>query len=193
MVVGAAAALLVLLLSATRVDVRRLAVLVVLVLGVSATTGVLSTVSDLRSSSATADSREALSAQYRFKILDVATDPAEFSLLGKQADLDPGASGITAATEGRTGLKSIDSEFAVVYLSAGLLSVLAFLAVVLLLLRGVARRGLGLVERGWVIAAAAVAMGGTTVALLTQQGELWWLAVGVVAAVLQRHRPRETS
>lgn len=188
MAVGGLAVLALLVLSASRVDVRRLVVLGALVLAVSATTGVLSTVRDLRSSSATADSREALSAQYRFKVLDVALDPGEFSLLGKQEVLDNGRAGVTASTESRTGLKSVDSEFALVYLSAGLLTAVAYTGVVLLLLRACALRGLGMADRGWVLAVSAVALGSLTVALLTQQGELWWLAVGVVGGVLQRHR-----
>ncbi len=188
MVAAAAAAVLLVALGASRIDVRRLALLVVLVLGLSATTSVLSTVSDLRNSSSSAGSREAASAQYRFKILDVVLDPQQFSLLGKEADLEQGQSGVDASTSNRTSLKSIDSQFALVYLAAGLLALLAYVAVVALLVAAMARRGLDILSQAWAIGVAAVALDGLTVALLTQQGELWWFAVAIVAGVVQRAR-----
>ncbi|MCU1602721.1 MAG: hypothetical protein JWO22_3430 [Frankiales bacterium] len=188
MVAAAGGAVLLLVLGASRIDVRRLAVLLVLVLGLSSTTSVLSTVSDLRNSSSAADSREAASAQYRFKILDVVLDPAQFSLLGKEADLDQGQAGVDASTSNRTSLKSIDSQFALIYLAAGLLALLAYVGVVALLVAATARRGFDVLSQAWAIAVAAVALDGLTVALLTQQGELWWFAVAVVAGLLQRTR-----
>jgi hypothetical protein len=134
------------------------------------------------------DSREALSAQYRFKILDVVLDPAQFSLLGQPSEPVDAQSGVTAATSSRTALKSIDSEFALVYLSSGLLALLGFVLVCWHVLRAAFLPRLQLVERAWAVGVAAVAVDALTVALLTQQGELWWLAVGIVGGIVQRHR-----
>ena len=187
-VVAAAAVAVLLVVGATRVDARRVLVLMALLVAVSAATPVLTTLTDLRQSSATVDSREALSAQYRFKILDVVLDPAQFSLLGQQSEPVDAQSGVTAATSSRTALKSIDSEFALVYLSSGLLALLGFVLVCWHVLRAAFLPRLQLVERAWAVGVAAVAVDALTVALLTQQGELWWLAVGIVGGIVQRHR-----
>ncbi|MGZ6827400.1 MAG: hypothetical protein ACXVGH_11445, partial [Mycobacteriales bacterium] len=100
-----------------RVDPLRLAAAVALAAGLAVASPVPGIVDRLVSASSTADSREAVSAQYRLVILDVVQDPAQFSLLGRPNDGGP----VTDAVYDRTGLKSIDSEFALDYLSGGLL------------------------------------------------------------------------
>lgn len=173
-----------LLISARRLKVLRLAAVIALVAGVVVGTPVLGIVQHLVSASTEADSREGLSTQYRLEILAVAKDPAELSLLGRANE----NGGITQAVFDRTGLTSIDSEFALVYLTAGLLSLLAFFAVVLLAVRVVGLSGLSPVERAWAVAMAAACLNLLTVALLTQHGELFWSWIAVLAGIVQRHR-----
>jgi hypothetical protein len=172
-----------LLISFRRIAVLRVGALLAVLSAVIVTTPIAATVDRLVAAS-TGDTREARSAQYRLEILAVVKDPEQFSLLGK-----PNEDGsVTAAVYARTGLKSIDSEYALVYLFAGVLALAALLAIAALLLEVAARPRLSPVERAWAVAMAASCLNLLTVALLTQQSELFWASTAIVAGIGQRHR-----
>jgi len=135
-------------------------------------------------SSSRGDTREARSAEYRLTVAAVLTDPEQFSLLGHPTT---GAGDVTAQASERVGLKSLDNEFALVYVSGGALSLAAFVAVVVLQWRVVFTRGLSSIERAWMLAIAATSLGLTTVALLTQHSDFFWASMGVAASAWQ-HR-----
>jgi hypothetical protein len=165
-----------------RLDVRRLSVVVAAVAVVVVTTPVLGTVLALKDSS-TGDTRESRSATYRLEILSVARDPESFSLLGQQTE---DAGGITLSVSSRVGLKSLDSEFALVYFAGGLLGLLAFTAVAGLVLRVAARSGLRPLERAWALGVGASYLNLLTVALFTQEAGLLWGWTALTASVAQR-------
>jgi hypothetical protein len=148
------------------------------------TTPVLPTVQALRAQSS-GDTREARSAEYRLEVLSVALDERQFSLLGKE---NAAVAGVQGALVDRTGLKSVDSEFAVVYLASGALALGALVTVAGLLVRSAVRPRLDGLERAWAVGMAACCLNFVTVALLTQEAELFWAGVGVVAAIEQRRR-----
>ena len=176
-----------------RVAVTRLVLVSILVLGLSVGTGVTATLSELRASSTTEDSREALSAQYRLRILDTVLDPSQFSLLGKSAAVTPDgeqAGSLSELTNERTNLKSVDSEYGLTYLTSGLFALLTLLLVGCILVRWSFLRGLDLLERAWVVGSAVVAVDILTVSLQTQQAELWWFGTAVVAGIVHRRRTR---
>ena len=173
------------LLATRRTDVLRLgAAAAVLTVAVVATP-VLGTLQGLWASSS-GDTSEARSAEYRLVVLEVVLDPDQFSLLGRLSE----GEGVTAAVAARTGLKSIDSEYAVVFLTNGLLAMLALVGLFVLVAAAVVRPGLDAVERAWVAGLAASYLNLATVALLTQHEELFWGATALVAAVLQRRGAR---
>lgn len=184
LIVGALGTVTWVLASVRRLNIIRLVTVLALATGLVVGTPVLAIVQHLISASATSDSREGLSTQYRLEIFAVARDPAEFSLLGRTND----EGNITEAVFQRTGLTSIDSEFALVYLTAGLLSLLAFTAVVVLVIKAAALPDLTHIERAWAIALGATCLNLTTVALLTQHGELFWSWTAMVAGLVQRHQ-----
>jgi hypothetical protein len=167
-----------LLATLRRVPPRRVLVLAGAAAVLVVTTPVLPTIQALQAQS-TGDTREARSAAYRLEVLSVALDPQQFSLLGKESKQ---VQGVQGALMDRTGLKSLDSEFAVVYLASGALALGALVAVAGLLIRTAARPDLDGLDRAWAIGMAACCLNFVTVALLTQESELFWAGVGVVAA-----------
>jgi hypothetical protein len=100
---------------------------------------------------------------------------------------------VTDAVFDRTGLRSIDSEFALEYLSGGLLVLLAFALVVLGVVRVAVRRGLSPVERAWAVGMVATSANLLTVALLTQQAELFWAWTALLAGLEQRQALRRPA
>jgi hypothetical protein len=173
-----------LLLTSGRVSIFRLGAVAALFAVLLMGTPVLGIVQRLVNDTTASDTRVGASTQYRLEILAVATDPAQFTLLGTQNE----TGGVTEAVFERTGLVSIDSEFALVYLTSGALSLAALVVVVLMVLRLVPRPGLSPLERAWAVAMAASALNLLTVALLTQQAELFWAWVALLAGIVQRHR-----
>jgi hypothetical protein len=171
-----------LLATVGRLNVLRLAAVFGALAVLVVTTPVAATVQRLQAAT-TGDTREARSAQYRLEILSVATDPQELSLLGKETT---STDGVTAAVVERTGLKSIDSELALVFLANGALPCLALIGAGVLVASVCLRPGLNPVDRAWATATAAGYINLTTVALLTQQAELFWASTAVVASLAQR-------
>lgn len=165
-----------------RLAVLRLGVLVAAVAVVAVTTPALNTVLALADSS-TGDTRESRSASYRLEILDVVRDPNTYSLLGQRTE-DTG--GVTLSVSSRVGLKSLDSEFALLYFASGVLGALAFTAIVVLVLRVGAMRGLHPLERAWVVGVGASYLNLLTVALFTQEAGLLWGWTALTASVAQR-------
>ena len=128
------------------------------------------------------DTREARSAEYRLTVANVLTDRDQFSLLGRPTS---GSGDVTTQASARVGLKSIDNEFALVYVTGGLLSLVAFVVVVVLQWRILFLRGLAPIERAWMAGLAATSLGLTTVALLTQHGDLFWASMAIAASLRQ--------
>jgi len=153
-------------------------------------TPVSSTVSELVSSSQSSDTNEAASTEHRVAILDLVRDPSEFSVLGQRS---AGTGSVTDQVEQRTGLNSFDNAYALVYLSNGVLTVLAFLAVGVLAFVTLAAGGLTNLERAWAAALCAATLNLFTVNLLTQFGDFYWMAAGVCAASWQRLRVVRTA
>lgn len=150
-----------------------------------ALTPVKSTVSELVASSESSTSTVAASNEHRFAILDLVSDPSQFSVLGHKS---AGSGGVTNQLEQRTGLNSFDNAYALVYLANGLLAVVAFLAVGVLAFLALAAPGLNAIERGWVAGLCAAALNLFTVNLLTQYQDFFWVAAAVAAAAWQRTR-----
>jgi hypothetical protein len=136
-------------------------------------------VAQLRSS--VSDSGEAgEAARYRLEIAHIVTDPKSFSVLGLESP--PGLGAVNGAKE-LLSLRTIDSQYAVVYVTNGVVGLAAFTLVALTLLAVTVRRRLDAMARAWAAAAAATAVALTTVALFTQMLSLFWIAVAVTAAV----------
>lgn len=125
----------------------------------------------------------ARSAAFRLYLFDLVSRPDQFSVLGQPSgERDQG---ITATVLARTNLRSIDNEFALVYLSFGAVALLA-LALAAVLTGWVALgAGLDPLERAWAVGAFAAFVGLTFVALLTQYAVLFWYAVGATSAISQ--------
>jgi O-antigen ligase len=158
---------------------RGLVVLALLVGAALVLTPAGSQVAQLRSS--VSDSGEAgEAARYRLEIAHIVTDPKSFSMLGLETP--PGLGAVNGAKE-LLGLRTIDSQYAVVYVTNGVVGLAAFTLVALTLLAVTMRRRLDALARAWAAAAAATAVALTTVALFTQMLSLFWIAVAVTAAV----------
>lgn len=135
------------------------------------------------------DTAVSRSAEFRLQVLAVTLDPDQQSLLGRPT---PDGGGLTASLVQRTGLKSVDSEYALVFLASGTLALIAMVAVALLCVRTALRPGIAPVERAWATGLSATALALLVVALLTQQAELFWAGVAVVAGIDQRARERSS-
>ena len=153
-------------------------------------TPVRSTVSELVTSSQGTNTNEAASTEHRVAILDLVRDPSEFSLLGQKST---GVGSVTDQVEQRTGLNSFDNAYALVYLSNGVLTVMAFLAVGVLAFMTLALGGLTNVERAWLAGLCAATLNLFTVNLLTQFGDFYWVGAGIAAAAWQRLRARSRA
>jgi O-antigen ligase len=155
-----------------------------------ALTPVASTVSTLweRSSGTTS---EANSARYRLELASTMTDGANFSWFGKPASDAEG--GIAGSARQRIGVVSIDDEYTLVYLQSGLLALLAFVGVSLCVWWAALRRRLSLGSRVWGLAALGATVAITTVALFTQYVEIFWMLIGVTAAIDEQRRTRRLA
>ena len=129
------------------------------------------------------DTKEARSAEYRVDVAALLVDPEQRSLLGKPTERAP--EGAVAAVSRRVGFKSLDNEYALVYVAGGALSLLAFVAITGSVIRTALRPRIDPVDRAWLAALAVTGLALTTVALLTQFADLFWISVAVAATVRQ--------
>jgi O-antigen ligase len=134
---------------------------------------------------------EANSAHYRVELLSTMTDSANFSWFGKPAKESEG--GIAGSARQRIGVVSIDDQYTLVYLQSGALALLAFIGVALCAWWAALRRRLSLGSRVWGLAAVGATVAITTVALFTQYVEIFWMLIGVVAAVDEQRRARQRA
>ena len=132
--------------------------------------------------SSSGDTREARSADYRLQVAALIADPDQFSLLGVATDVE---GEISTSVSDRVGFKSLDNEYALVYVGGGALSLLAFVWVVLAAARTALAAGLDPVDRAWTVALATVSIGLLTVALLTQFADLFWIGLALTACIAQ--------
>jgi hypothetical protein len=130
------------------------------------------------------ESSEASTAEHRLTVNGFITDSRYFSFLGLPAE---GFRAPEEAARARAGLNTvtdtIDSEYSVLYVSQGLLPLLAFIAIGLSVWRTAFVQALGAVERAWAAATAAAFVGLWSVALITQYRPLFWIAIGAVGAI----------
>ena len=140
--------------------------------------------------SSSGDTREARSAEYRLQVAALIADPAQFSLLGRETDVD---GDISTAVSERVGFKSLDNEYAIVYVGGGALSLLAFVWIALAVGRVALLPRLDPVDRAWAASLAAVSLGLLTVALLTQFADLFWIGVALTAGLAQEQSTRKTT
>ena len=142
------------------------------------------------SGSLTGTSSEAATAEHRLTVNSLITDARYFSFFGIRAE---GYRSPSEAARAATGLHTlndtIDSEYALLYVSHGLTPFVAFLLLGLAVWTTVPRRGMSGLERAWCTATAAAFVGLFSVTLLTQHRTLFWIAIGVVATTRARHRP----
>ena len=166
---------------------RLVAVLAVAVLAVIATPIGQQVLDAANSTSGT--TRTAASAQYRLRVLDVLQDPKEYSVLGMPNDQ---AQGVSDLARSETGLKSLDSEYAVALITGGVIALVALLGLFLTLLFGaVAPSEKDPHVRAGLTAAVAVMTGLIVVALLTQFADFFTILIALLAT--QRQRARTTS
>lgn len=117
-------------------------------------------------------------ARYRLEIASLLVDGDNFTVLGQEA---PPGLGVVSAAEQRLGIRTIDSQYAVVYVTYGLFALASFVALAVALVRSSLRRHLQPIDRAWAAATAAVAIALSTVALFTQMQSLFWIAVALTA------------
>jgi hypothetical protein len=133
------------------------------------------------------DSREARSAQYRFKVVDVLTDSSQYTLLGRPAA--EGAGGVGQLAVERSSLKSLDNQYAFLLVTGGLLSLAAFLMVGLVVFReAMTRHPRDIFERAVTSGVASLYVGFAVVALLTQLSDVFAILVALLAGARQTRR-----
>jgi hypothetical protein len=166
---------------------RLVAVLAISVVAVIATPIGRSVIDAANSTSG--QTRTAQSAQYRLRVLDVLQDPKEYSVLGHPGDQ---AESVSALARSETGLKSLDSEYAVALITGGVIALLALLGLGLTLLYGaVTPAETDPNVRAVLTATAAVMCGLAVVALLTQFADIFGILIALLAS--QRQRRAATS
>lgn len=120
----------------------------------------------------TDDSRDSQTVGYRFSLFQLLGDSGRFTWMGRPGsyyDLNS------------TALRSIDSEYVLVYLHSGLLTLVAFVALLVPVLL-VALRHPDPLRRAWAGAVAVTFQGVATVALLLQQADIFWIGMACVAS-----------
>jgi len=188
LLVAGAALVVWVLLEVRLMSPGRVAALAAVLVGVLVLTPALSIVDTLWTASS-GDTHEARSAEYRLEVASVLFDRSQFSLLGRETT-DSGE--VSRAVAQRVGLKSIDNEYAIVFVAGGLLSLLSFATIGLQVLRLPFWRGLDPVDRAWMVALGASFLNLATVALLTQFSDLFWISVAVAAAIVQERQSQAT-
>lgn len=126
----------------------------------------------------------AQSAQYRLRVLDVLDDPKEYSILGTPDDQ---AQSVSDAARSETGLKSLDSEYAVALVTGGVIALLALLGLGVTLLYGAVTTAESDPHVRAALTATAAVMGGlVVVALLTQFADIFGILIALLASQRQR-------
>ena len=130
--------------------------------------------------------RTAQSAQYRLLVLDVLQDPKEYSVLGRPDDQ---AQSVSALARSETGLKSLDSEYAVALITGGVIALAALVGLALLVFAGaVTPSETDPNVRAVSTAMAAVMVGLLVVALLTQFADFFGILIALLATQRQHRR-----
>ena len=163
---------------------RLVAVLAVAVIAVIATPVGQQVLDAANSTSGT--TRTAASAQYRLRVLDVLQDPKEYSVLGMPDDQ---AQGVSDLARNETGLKSLDSEYAVALITGGIIALVALLGLFLTVLFGAVSPSVSDPHvRAALTAAVAVMIGLAVVALLTQFADIFGILIALLASQRQLSR-----
>jgi hypothetical protein len=165
--------------------VRRVAVVVALA-GASVVFTPLGSHLQSAFNSASGDTREAASAQYRLAVFDVLTDSSQYSLIGHPNDQ---ATGVSDLGVRNSGLKSLDNEYAYALVTGGALALAALCALALALIgSAIASRERDPAARAFMSAAAVISVSLLSVALLTQFSDLFGIILALLAAQAQRRR-----
>lgn len=171
-----------------RVDRRRLRITAVAIAGLAvAFVANASTLQTLVDNSRDVDSIEASSARYRLQILELVREPEQFSFFGRASEI---AGSVSTQARDLIGIGSIDNTYALLFLTNGAVTLLAFAVVVLLVFRVTVMAGLDGLERAWAIGLAAACLNLLTVALLTQYSHLFNIGLALLAGLAQRHGDR---
>jgi hypothetical protein len=166
---------------------KRFLVIAMLATAALMSTGFLSTVSATLATVSGTDTREGRSAQYRFDVFEVLGDSRNYTILGEPAT--EGASGVAALAVERTGLKSLDNQYAFLLVTGGVLSLASFLLVGFTVLReALTRQSRDLFERAVTSGLASLFAGFLVVALLTQLADLFAILVALLAGARQSRR-----
>lgn len=173
----------------TRAYVTRFLAIACLAVVALLTTGFGSTVAATLSTVSGTESREARSAQYRFEVFEVLGDPRYYTILGEAGE---GAAGVGALAVERSGLKSLDNQYAFLLVTGGVLALGAFVAVGVIVFReALTRRSRDVFERAVTSGLASLYAGFLVVALLTQLSDLFAVLVALLAGARQtRHSAR---
>jgi hypothetical protein len=165
--------------------------IVVVLVGVAglASLGAFSNVSQLRDASFQEGSVQA-TGEYRIEIFEVASRAENFSLLGKPIPEDQDALGFNTSISAQTGLRSIDSSYALTYLAFGALTAIAFVGTCFLLASAAFRTRLSLINRAWAAAILGVLVNFVSANLIAQFTHIFWIGAGIVAAALQASKER---
>jgi hypothetical protein len=115
-------------------------------------------------------------------------DPANFSLLGHQAAPGDAAQGYSRSVQQSVGLRSIDNAFAKVYFDFGVLALLLYLAMGVYVFRGTVAGVLAVSDRAWFAVFAGCFVTMTTVDLITQFADFFWIGMGILGAIAQTTR-----
>lgn len=170
----------------TRAYARRFLVVALLAAAALVTTGFVRTAS-LTLATVTTDTREGRSAQYRFEVFDVLGDLGNYSLLGEPAT--EGAAGVGALAVERSGLKSLDNQYAFLLVTGGVLALGSFVLIGAVVFReAMTRQRRDLFERAVTSGLASLFAGFLVVALLTQLADLFAILVALLAGARQGRR-----
>lgn len=131
------------------------------------------------------------SGEYRVDLWRVVVDPANFSLLGREVADEEGV-GYAKAVGQQVGVKSFDNAYGKIYIGFGVLALVAFVLLGVFTARMVFVTHLSMVERAWAAALLAAFINLLTVDLLTQFSDLFWMALGLLAAIVQSTRETDT-
>jgi hypothetical protein len=164
--------------------------LVILALAVTAlvTTGYASQVKLVLATVSGTSTREARSAQYRVEVIDVLTHAQYYSVVGGSGGTE-GAQGVGALAVQRSGLKSLDDQYAFLLVTGGVLALGAFVTVGGVVFReALTGEDRDIFERAATSGLAALFAGFLVVALLTQLSDVFAILVALLAGARQTRR-----
>ena len=181
-IVLAGAGIVLLALGARQRQRAVLAPVICVLLAAVALSPAASRLSDL-AGSLQGQSQAADSAEYRVRLLAVATEPDNFSLFGRFSGVK-GAGSVNGVAQ-VIGFPSFDNYFALVYLVTGAVPLALLLLLCGFLWREALARKVSPADRGWACAAASATLGLLAVGLLAQYGDILWLNIALVASARQ--------